>query len=455
MRFCSTRDSGVSLPLSEALFRPRADDGGLLMPREDPDLRRYLYLMDESTSFPELVRLLGIEILKEDLTPQLLRNLTAAAAELAPTLNRLDSAITLLELYHGPTSSFQDFSMAFLAALMSGLKPAGKRVRILVPTTGDSGAAAAHAFAAEKEFDIVLLCPTEGSGGLPAFRGLPPAYTRAKGGNASVLRVSGPFKGCLELATRAFSDRAFSDRHALAAATTLNPGRLVAQVFHYFFGFINLKKEAGDFYFAVPSGNYGNFSSGLLAWKWGMPVSGFISASPGAVGRKGAKAAGGSPRDGLALGDYLEGGKREKGMPDFSDVSNPENYERIKSMSAGNPAVLRSMIHPSYVTEEQAAEAMREAHAERGVFIDPFTALAYAAARRMQEDFIEENGKILLLATSHPWKYADAVEKACGARPAPPSPREGRDPWPEASRTEPDAQIAPDLGELDAFLAKL
>jgi threonine synthase len=456
MKFCSTRDSGLSLPLSDVLFNPRAGDGGLFMPREDINLRQYLYLMDESTSFPELVRILGMEILKDDLSPGLMKRLSDTAALLAPKLNTLDSAITLLELFHGPTSTFQDFSMSFLAALMSELKPKGKRIRILIPTTGDSGAAAAHAFGNEKDFDIVLLCPKDG------IRGLPRNHLRSHGGNASILSVSGGFKECLDLATRAFSTPALIDGQGLVAATTLNPGRLIAQVFHYFFGFINLKKKAGDFYFDVPSGNYGNFSSGLLAWKWGMPVSGFISASPGASVLKGKKknTEEREPVNGSALDDYLSN-KAEKPkngkMPDFSDVANPENYERIKSMSAGNPAVIRSIIHPAYVSREQAEEAMRIAYAEHGVLMDPFTAMGFAAARRMQRDLIEETGQIVLLSTAHPWKYADEVEKACGKRPDPPAEQARFESGHDAITidTQPDAEIAPDLGQLEAFLKKL
>jgi threonine synthase len=455
MKFCSTRDSALSLSLPDVLFKPRAADGGLFMPREDLNLRQYLYLMDESTSFPELVRLLGMEILKDDLSPALLKRLADMASLLTPKLNVLDAAITLLELFHGPTSTFQDFSMSFLAILMAELKPKGKRVRLLIPTTGDSGAAAAHAFGKEKDFEIVLLCPKE------EIRGLPRNHLRRYGGNASIVSVSGGFKGCLELATRAFADTAIAESQGLAAATTLNPGRLIAQVFHYFYGFINLKKRAGDFYFDVPSGNYGNFSSGLLAWKWGMPVTGFISASPGASSSRGRKKTEDrDPISGSPLDDYLANmsalAKKGK-MPDFSDVANPENYERIKSMSAGNPAVIRSIIHPAYVSREQADEAMKIVHDEHGIFMDPFTAMGYAAARRMQKDFIEETGKIVLLATAHPWKYADEVEKACGMRPAPPSVRAKFGLGHDAITVDktPDAEIAPDLGQLEDFLKRL
>lgn len=425
------------------------------MPRDDLNLRQYLYLMDESTSFPELIRLLGMEILKDDLSPSLMKRLADMASLLTPKLNALDPAITLLELFHGPTSTFQDFSMSFLATLMAELKPKGKRVRLLIPTTGDSGAAAAHAFGEEKEFDIVLLCPKE------EIRGLPRNHLRRYGGNSSIVSVSGGFKGCLELAARAFADAALVGSQGIAAATTLNPGRLISQVFHYFYGFINLKKRAGDFYFDVPSGNFGNFSSGLLAWKWGMPVTGFIAASPGASAAKSRKKSEDrEPASGSALDDYLANRsprpKTEK-MPDFSDVANPENYERIKSMSAGNPAVIRSIIHPAYVSREQADEAMRAAYDEHGIFMDPFTAMGYAAARRMQKNFIEETGKIVLLSTAHPWKYADEVEKACGKRPAPPSVRAKFGLGHDAITVDkvPDAEIGPDLGQLEAFLKRL
>ncbi len=455
MRFCSTRDSGLSLSLSQALFLPRAEDGGLFMPSEDLNLRPFLYLMDEDTSFQELVRILSMEIFKDDLTPALLKRLERIATDIAPTLHGLDDTITLLELFHGPTSAFQDFSMAFLAALMSSLKPADSRVRVLIPSSGDSACSAAHAFSAEAGIDIILLCPREG------LRGINRNHLARNGGNARIIAVQGDFQDCLRLSHAAFSSESCRTRHALTSATTLNPGRLLAQLFPYFYGFINMKKAAGDFYFDVPSGNYGNFSSGLLAWKWGMPVSGFISAAPGAPASKGrgkkAKSSSFQPKQGWTLPDYLAAEEQKIGIPNFSDVANPENYERIRSLSAGNPAVLRAMIRSDYITEDQAKESIRQAYEEFGVFLDPYTAMGYAAAKRSQKEFLEETGKIILMATGHPWKYADFVEEACGKRPSPPSVRQGFEPDSDAVKADnnPDIEIEPELNALDSYLSRI
>jgi threonine synthase len=430
MRFCSTRDTKLSLSLAQALFTPKLADGGLFMPKDDLNLRQYLYIMDEATSFKELVRILAMEIFKDDMTPALMRRIQATAADLSPRIRTLDESITFLELFHGPTSAFQDYSMAFLADLMSELKPAGKKIRLLIPTSGDTGAAAAHAFSDEADFDIVLLCP---KASIPELNR---NHLSRFGGNTHMVAVEGSFQDCLALTNQAFGDPRLSGDYSLASATTRNPGRLLSQVFHYFYGFIHMKKEAGDFYFDIPSGNYGNFSSGMLAWKWGLPVTGFISASRGSE---------------KALPELLAVKNGTEAMKIFADVSNPENFERISFLSAGSPAVMRSMIRSEYVSEAQIKETIRQVHEEFDMFLDPFTAMGYAAARRVQRASLEETGKIILLATGHPWKYADLVEEACGHRPSSPTSFE-RDKGMGAEK-KPDATIKPQLAELERYLA--
>lgn len=377
MKFCSTRNEKLSLPLAQAILEPLAPDGGLFVPREDVDLRSYLYPMDEDTSFSELVSILAPAIFRDAATPELLRRLEATAGILDPQLREADASLSLLELYHGPGAAFQDFSLSFLADLLAVLKPPERKVCFLIPTAGDTGNAAARAFAGRPDIRVVLLKPaTPGPAQRPVSA--PPP-------NVLSLQVEGGFEDCVSLAREAFSSPELVRRYGLAAATSINPGRLLAQVFHFLYGFIRLKARAGDILYSMPSATYGNFASGLLAWRWGMPVSGFVCAGKG-----------------------------------LSDLVGTDAWERISFLAAGDPAVLNSMIHSYEVDSRAQRSAMAAAWKNHGIWLDPATALAWAAARRAQKDFLEETGRLVVLATTHPGTWADQVEEACGSRPPDP-----------------------------------
>jgi threonine synthase len=439
MEFCSTRNSALRVPLSEALFVPRAADGGVFMPRNEIDLRNYFYLMDGTTSFEDVVRSLSIEVLRSEAKPVIVEALAEAASRLHPRLRPLDEDILLLELYNGPTAAFQDFSLSFLAVLMERMRPEGKRVKLLIPTAGDSGNAAAHAFAGIEGFDIVLLCPAG------SVRGLPRNHRLKAGGNTRIVAVEGDRAAVQTLATEILSSENDVKALSLATATTLNPGRFITQAFHFIYGFIQLKKRAGDIYFDIPSGNHGNFTSGILAWRWGMPVSGFIGASW--------RDYGGRRERGAKRGPELA---REKdGAPAFSDVVNADHYERMLYLASGNPAVLRSIIYSAIIKEEEAKAAVRTAFQNHGIFMSPSTAVGYAAALSAREDFLEETGKIVLLGTSHPSKNAAELEAFLGK--APPEP-ESHDGIPAGSDSitldkDPDATIPPSIDALRDVLS--
>jgi threonine synthase len=418
------------------------------MPREDFDLRQFLYLMDETTEFDEMVRILSLEILKENANAALLGRLEATAKGLKPSIYRLDDNISILELFHGSTSAFQDFSMSFLADLMRECRAPGQKVRLLMATSGDTGAAAAHAFSGIDGFDIIMLCPADR---LPKLEG---KYLAKNGGNTRVLSVRGNYQDCLALSNKTLSDQETAKEFGLAAATTLNPGRMIYQIFPYIFGFTRMKRQAGDFLFAVPAGNYGNFTSGLLAWKWGLPASGFITATGASsvLENFNHPEREGKPRH-ASLFEYLGSRQaRHHETKDFSEIVNPENYERINALAAGNPMVLRSIIHAEDLSEREIFDAMRYAYNELGVFLDPHTASAFAAAKKMQGNDLEENGRIVIMATASPAKYADIVEKAVGKRPA----AEGELAAEVAAATAiPDAEIQPRGEDLINYLKSL
>ena len=211
------------------------------------------------------------------------------------------------------------------------------------------------------------------------------------------------------------------------------------QVLYYMAAFAALKaRTPGDFILAIPGGNLGNLISGLYAWKWGLPVSGFVLADSGSA----------NP-DGMLV-DYLLGGSASRGERRF-DEDDPENRERIGALAAGAPEVLRSMVSSVPVSKEKAASAARKAYVNSGIFLDPGAAAAYAAVRELVDaEGLSGAVRVALPGLQHPARSAAAVEAACGVRP--PAPRAlGR----MLETFEPDLRIKAEPEALATALASI
>ena len=67
------------------------------------------------------------------------------------------------------------------------------------------------------------------------------------------------------------------------------------------------------------------------------------------------------------------------------------------------------------MSEVDVAHEIRTTRDRSGYLLDPHTAVAVAAARRALKR--DRRTPMVALATAHPAKFPDAVEKACGVRP--------------------------------------
>ena len=74
---------------------------------------------------------------------------------------------------------------------------------------------------------------------------------------------------------------------------------------------------------------------------------------------------------------------------------------------------MRALFGSSRTGEAETAETIRMTLAETGELLDPHTAVGYAAAKL----HARESEPMVTLATAHPAKFPDAVEKASGIRP--------------------------------------
>lgn len=398
MQFISTRSGLGSVSFKDAVLSCLPLDGGLYVPRSIVDLRQFFLYMDESTTYPELVATVAPPLLEGEFNPFSSSRVAESAFDFEPAVRTLDDNLSVLELANGPTGVFKDFGMAFLAAVMEELLKKNGRAMTLTASTGDTGASVARAFAGRSGITAVILYPNG------SIRGLDPETFIQNGGNILPIRIDGNFDDCQRLIREAFSDRPFVDRYGLTSANTINVGRLLPQSFYFLYAFLKLKRCLhGDLVFSIPSGNFGNLLAGLYAWKFGLPVNGFIAAM--------------NSND--AVGDYLRGKEFSPRVPvrtasSAMDVGNPANFERLEAFYRESPAVMRNMVSAEAVNDIDTLKAMERAWKKHGLLLDPHSAVGYVAAERALDGDLED-GHVVVLATGHPAKRAPVVERATGA----------------------------------------
>ena len=400
MQFGSTVSPEHEVSYKEAVINCLPADGGLYIPSKAIDLRQFFLYMDEETSYAELVAAVAPALLQGEINPFSAARIAETAFDFEPEIIQLDEHLSILNLYSGPTGTFKDFGAVFHAAVLEELLKDRHKTVILSAARGDNGACLGRAFYGRQGLTSVMLFPTG------PIRGLDPAFFVPNGGNIIPIQIKGTLDDCQRLIKEIIRDRPFAERYHITSANSINPGRLLPQAFYYLFAFIKVKKHlSGDLFFSVPSGNFGNLISGLYAWKFGMPVNGFIAAM----------------NSNNAFGDYIRGMQFEPRPLKHTnspalDVSVPSNYERFSSFCSEAPAVMHNMVFPAAIDDITTVRTIEAAWKKYGILLDPHTAVALAAG----EDFISSGGfpdiHIIVLATGHPAREAGLVKTATGQK---------------------------------------
>lgn len=400
MNFYSTRNKEHRVDFREAVFRGLAPDGGLYHPVEEPDLKELMLREDPIRSFADLAADLTAHLLPKTFDEESARRVCERAFTFTPSLRKLTNEIYVLELFHGPSCAFKDFGASFLAAAMEELL-GDRRAVILTATSGDTGSAVAQAFVGRTGIDVVILYP---SGRVSPLQ---EQQLTTVGENVVALEVKGSFDDCQRMVKEAFTDRDLSERAHLTSANSINLGRLIPQSFYYISAFVQLRSQlASEIVFSVPSGNFGNLTAGILAWRWGLPVSGFIAAT--------------NAND--VVPEYLESGiytprPSVKTVANAMDVGNPSNFERMLEIFGSDFQDMRAMVGGEMVTDEEIHDTIYRYHRDSDVFLDPHTAAGVHGAERYLQGDGAGDATVITLGTAHPAKFGEIVREATGVEP--------------------------------------
>jgi threonine synthase len=384
----------------EALLRGLAPDGGLYLPTSIPPVGRKTLESWRGLSLAEVaVRVLS-HLVGDEFDRGTLERLTRVAFDVpAPTVPIADG-LSVLELFHGPTLAFKDFGARFLARIFGSLlDERGGRATILVATSGDTGSAVAQGFHGVPRVRVMVLYPARK---VSPFQ---EAQMATLGGSVTAVRVPGTFDDCQRLVKEAFLDERLAGL-GLSSANSINIGRLLPQAVYYVASWLAAGgDEAGDVVFAVPSGNLGNLTAGVIAQRLGVPVGRFVAAT----------------NVNAVLPDYLRTGtyRARPAQPTPSnamDVGDPSNFPRLDQFHAEALDALRANIIGIAVSEDETRRTIREVYRESGYLLDPHSAVGVAAAKRARAE-MRERRPIIALATAHPAKFGDVIREDLGFDP--------------------------------------
>jgi threonine synthase len=405
-----------------------APDGGLYVPEIWPALDAAALRALRGKSYGEVAAAVMAPFLGSAIEAAAFKRLVDGAyrnfghAAVAP-LKQLQGNLWLLELFHGPTLAFKDYALQLVGPLFDHvLARRRERVTIIGATSGDTGSAAIEACRDRDAIDIFILFPKGRVSEVQRRQ-----MTTVPSANVHAIAIEGTFDDCQDLVKAMFADARFRARHHLSAVNSINWARVMAQVVYYVAAAVALGAPDRPVSFAVPTGNFGNVYAAHVARKMGLPISELVI---------------GTNRNDI-LARFLNDGAMtiagvEPSLSPSMDIQISSNFERLyfelksrdgaavaaafKSFRATGtlPASTeewrhaRELFAAARVDDEATVAEIAMTYRMTGELLDPHSAIAVAAARRARRD---PTAAMVALATAHPAKFPEAVERATGIRP--------------------------------------
>ena len=393
MKYYDIKNPARKVTLKEAVLKSISGDSGLYMPETIPALPASFFANLPGMQLQEIGLEVSKAMLGSDIPADALKKIVCDALSFPIPLKKLDEHLLVLELFHGPTLAFKDVGARFMAGLFRYfLQQDHRKAVILVATSGDTGSAVANAFFEQDDIQVVILYPSG------KVSGLQEKQLTTMGGNITSLEVDGNFDDCQRLVKQAFADRELNRDINLTSANSINFARLFPQSFFYFNAVAQLEPSDKNIVFSVPSGNFGNLTSGLIAKKMGLPVHRFIA----------------STNRNRVVPDYLSSGnylpkQTHHTITNAMDVGDPSNFPRMLEIYGKQHSAMASDIDGYWFTDDETRAAMTILQDNYNYQADPHGAVAFAGL--LKSGMLAGNTGIFL-ETAHPAKFPEEVEKS-------------------------------------------
>ena len=420
MNYVSTRNRSRTYTFKDVFIKGLAKDGGLFIPEND-----FKFTNEQLNSFNDLdYGELAKEVISPFVTGFVDDNNLSKIIKKSYSSFRKKNVIDLikvedrsiLELFHGPTLAFKDVAMQLLGNCYEYyLGNHNEKINIVVATSGDTGAAAIEAIKGKKNMNIFVIHPHNRISSVQRK-----IMTTVKDNNVFNIAINGNFDDCQNLVKSMFEDNDFSKSINMSGVNSINWARIIAQSVYYFYSYFLIKDKKKPINFSVPTGNFGDVYAGYLAKKMGLPINKLVVAT--------------NRNDilhrAISEGNYVSEKVSETLSPSM-DIQIASNFERLiydlndkddnqtssimrnikKNRSYIINKIKLNKIHLDFlsasINEEEILKTIKHVYKNNDLILDPHTAIGYAAF-----DKVKLEGNNIVLATAHPSKFPDAINKA-------------------------------------------
>ena len=424
MKYISTRDNSKEYSFEQVFIKGLADDGGLFIPKEVKKYSAEQIKALSNLSYQNLAKEIIYPFIGDFMTANELSDIVDKSYSVFRKDNVVDliklGDTKILELFHGPTLAFKDIAMQLLGNFYEHyLKKNNKNINVVVATSGDTGAAAIDAIKGKKNMNIFVLHPHEKVSLVQRK-----LMSTVKEKNVFNIAIEGNFDDCQNLVKSMFADKEFSNSINMSGVNSINWARIIAQAVYYFYTYFQTQDKR-PINFSVPTGNFGDVYAGYLSKKMGLPINKFIVAT--------------NKNDilhrAISNGNYEAESVSETNSPSM-DIQIASNFERlIYDLNDCDDNETSTIMHgikkkgkyiiskdkmekinkdflSASMNEEEILDTIKEVHIKYNIILDPHSAIGFGSLNKVNLE-----GNNIVLATAHPCKFPEAIDKSIGIKP--------------------------------------
>ena len=386
MRFISTRNGDLSVLFSQAVRECTPLDDGTFVPYSIEDMRKWIYYINESTSFTSIAGSLTSAFINDEYSPIICEKIATDAFPFEPNVVQLDENLFQMQLYTGFTGQQRDFGISYLCSYLENtLQLEGEKAVFLDFTFGGLGAILAKCLRGKKNIKAILVFQKG------TVQGFDEEDFVWNGGNIYPVEMDAPIEQIRKVIHEIYDNEQFVVANKITIANTTNVCRMLGQLMYFPYSFSRIKNRVSDdIYYALNAGNYGTIMAALYSWRFALPLSGIFTPSTNELTLD----SNGKPVI-YDCSSEVQGRK-------CANPLNPANLERLKYFFKENDLMMRNFVYPTMVTEKDIVEAANVLYKKYGVVADKDTASAYACVLGNKNIEGDDESAIVLLSNNHP-----------------------------------------------------
>ena len=425
MKYISTRNSKKTFSFKDVFLNALAPDGGLFVPQNIPffsikELNELKKLSYNDLAAKIIIKFCSEEFEENELKEIVEKSYKSFRSKETVILKKYED-IYLLELFHGPTLAFKDIALQVIGNMYEKFLLTQKnKINIVVATSGDTGSAAINAIKGRNKLNIFVLHPQNKISEVQRK-----LMTTVKENNVFNIAVKGNFDDCQNLVKSMFVDNEFKNKINMSGVNSINWARIISQIVYYFYAFFKIEEKEKKINFSVPTGNFGDVYAGYISKRMGLPINKLIVATNRNDILKRVINTGEykiedvvetiSPSMDIQVASNFERLIFDINSNDDSNVKEKmKNLKEQKFFKIDNNQ-LKSIKHDfvsESLSEKETQNFIKNFYNKFNVILDPHTAVGYGVLNKISSEGIN-----IVLATAHPCKFPEAINKAIGLKP--------------------------------------